>query len=81
LGKRLMGEALLQARRIGIWLVQLTVFEYNNAAKVLYRKMGFRRAGVIPDKVVRDGRRLGEVIMYACLGGSDKSNSRRQQKS
>lgn len=81
LGERLMSEALLQARQIGVWLVQLTLFENNAAAAGLYRKVGFRKAGVIPDKIVRNGRHLDEVIMYADLRATDKSSSRRRRKS
>ncbi len=73
IGEIIMGEALGEARRIGIWLVQLTVFSKNRPAIGLYRKMGFRRAGIIPNKMMRDGRPLDEMIMYADLRGSDKS--------
>lgn len=65
LGEKLMGEVLCQAGQMGIWLVQLTVFANNPVAIGLYSKMGFRKAGVIPNKVVRDGKQLNEVIMYA----------------
>ena len=75
LGETLMREALLQARQLGIWLVQLTLFENNSVAAGLYRKMGFRKGGVIPDKMVRDRRHLDEVIMYIDLRRTDKSTS------
>ena len=81
LGEALMSRALLQARRMGISLVQLTVFANNTAAAGLYIKMGFRKAGTIPGKMVRDGKQLDEVIMYADLGRTDKSISRRRRKS
>ncbi len=73
IGGMLVREALEEAQRMGIWLVQLTVFSKNRRAVGLYRKMGFRRAGIIPNKMMRDGRLLDEMIMYADLRGSDKS--------
>jgi len=81
LGEELMREALLHARRIGISLVQLTVFGNNSVATGLYAKIGFRRAGAIPGKIVRDGRQLDEVIMYADLRAIDKSSSQPRRKS
>ena len=81
LGEELMREALLQARKMGMWLIQLTVFANNFTAAGLYRKMGFRKAGVVPNKMLRDGRYLDEVIMYADLRTIDKSTSRRRRKS
>ncbi len=81
LGERLLGEALGEARRAGIWLVQLTVFSGNLRAIGLYEKMGFRQAGLIPNKMLRDGRHLDEVIMYADLRGTDKSTQTSRRKS
>jgi len=81
LGEKLMSEALLRAWRRGIRLVQLTVFSNNSVARALYGKMGFREVGVIPGKVVRDGKPLDEVIMYAEFRRTDKSTPRPRQKS
>ena len=80
LGEKLMGEALFQARQVGIWLVQLTVFANNSVAAGLYRKMGFKKAGRIPDKMLRDRRHIDEVIMYVDLRRSDKSVSQRRKE-
>ncbi len=67
IGERMMGEALREARRVGIWLVELTVFAANARAIHLYEKLGFSRVGVVPGKMLRDGRHLDEVVMYADL--------------
>lgn len=75
IGERLMAEVLGEAARIGVWLVELRVFSINGPAIHLYEKMGFRRVGVVPNKMLRDGRGLDEVVMYADLRGSDKSTS------
>lgn len=75
IGERLMIEVLRQALRKGIWLVELTVFATNEKAIHLYEKGGFRKVGVVPNKFLRDGRHVDEVVMYADLRGSDKSDS------
>lgn len=75
IGERLMTEVLRQALRKGIWLVELTVFAINEKAIHLYEKVGFRKVGVVPNKFLRDGRHLDEVVMYSDLRGSDKSDS------
>ena len=67
IGERLTTEVLRESKALGIWLVELTVFGTNNRAVHLYEKMGFRRVGVIPDKIVRGERRFDEIVMYADL--------------
>ena len=81
LREKLMSEALLRARGIGISLVQLAVFGNNSVTTGLYARMGFRRSGAIPGKTVRDGRQLDEVTMYADLRAIDKSSSQPRRKS
>ncbi|HYA56818.1 MAG TPA: GNAT family N-acetyltransferase [Nitrososphaerales archaeon] len=72
IGSRLTAEVLEQTLRVGVWLVELEVMGINEAAIGLYEKMGFRRAGVIPNKILRKGRHIDIVVMYADLRGSDK---------
>ena len=67
IGEKLMSEVLRESRALGIWLVELTVFATNSRAVHLYEKMGFRRVGVIPGKILRDGRSFGEIVMYTDL--------------
>jgi ribosomal protein S18 acetylase RimI-like enzyme len=67
IGEKLTEEVLRESGRIGVWLVELTVFAINVSARRLYEKMGFVRVGVVPDKVVRGDRHFDEVIMYADL--------------
>ena len=81
IGERMMAEALREARALGIWLVELTVFASNLPAIQLYKKMGFRRAGFVPGKIIRGDRHYDEVMMYADLRGSDKSTKNRRRKS
>jgi len=67
LGEMLMLEVLREAKRIGIWLVELEVMAINKRAIRLYEKLGFRKVGIVPNKIQRDGRRLDMVAMYADL--------------
>ncbi len=66
-GEALMRAALSEARRMGMWLVELTVLAINPGAIHLYEKLGFVRVGDVPGKVLRDGRHIDEVVMYADL--------------
>ncbi len=67
IGERLMSAVLHESAKRGIWLVELTVFATNARAVHLYEKLGFRRVGVVPEKVVRGDRHFDEVVMYADL--------------
>jgi len=67
IGRRLTEEVLREAYRVGVWLVELEVMGINEAAIGLYEKVGFRRAGVIPNKILRKGRHIDIVVMYADL--------------
>jgi len=81
LGGRMIAEALRAARRMGVWLVELTVFATNATAMHLYERMGFVKVGVVPNKILRDGRHYDEVVMYTDLRGSDKSLLGRRRES
>jgi ribosomal protein S18 acetylase RimI-like enzyme len=67
LGEKLMLEILREARRIGIWLVELEVMAINKRVIHLYERIGFRKVGIVPNKIQRDGRHLDIVTMYADL--------------
>ena len=76
LGEAMIGAALRQAQRVGIWLVELEVFSNNARARGLYRKIGFRKVGTVPNKILRRGRHIDEDRMYIDLRGTDKSTGR-----
>ena len=80
-GEMLISEALRAAKRIGVWLVELTAFTNNSAAVRLYEKMGFLKVGVIPNKILRAGRHYDEMVMFVDLRGSDKSTPEGRGKS
>lgn len=67
LGEKMVRTALGQASELGIWAIELEVFATNASAKRLYEKLGFKTVGIIPKKVLRDGRFIDIVRMYIHL--------------
>ena len=67
IGTELMNVLIDEARRMGLTLVTLGCFENNSAACHLYEKMGFARAGVIPNAIKWKGGFVGEVKFYRSL--------------
>ena len=67
LGQAMVSVALEEARRLGVWLVELAVFVTNARARHVYEKHGFKTVGFVPYKILRDGRFTGEVNMYVDL--------------
>lgn len=79
-GKRLMEGVLHGCSVGGIWLVELEVMANNFRALGLYESLGFRRVGVVPGKVLRDGKLTDIVTMYTDLRGTDKSPAGRRRR-
>ena len=67
IGQMMVKTALGEAFRSGVWLVELQVFAINEVAIHVYEKLGFRRVGVVPGKMLRNGRLLDEIRMYVDL--------------
>jgi RimJ/RimL family protein N-acetyltransferase len=67
LGEKMIRTALGQASKLGIWAIELEVFGTNAPAKHLYEKLGFKTVGIIPKKVLRDGRFTDMIQMYIHL--------------
>ncbi|MGD1054579.1 MAG: GNAT family protein [Nitrososphaerales archaeon] len=67
LGEEMVRTALEQARKLGIWMVELEVFATNAPARRIYEKLGFKTVGIIPKKVLRDGQFMDIVRMYVHL--------------
>ena len=64
LGRRLMEAAVCSARGLGFERVELGVMEGNERACRLYRSMGFRECGRMPDAFrFRDGSSQDEILM------------------
>lgn len=66
IGQILMEQVLEQAKKNipQLKIVTLEVFENNDIAVTLYKKMGFNKFGNLPRGVKHKGRYVGHVYMY-----------------
>lgn len=67
-GAALVAAVLAEARRLGLWQIELYAAEENTAALTLYRQMGFETVGRLPAGYIHEGREIDEVIMLHRLG-------------
>lgn len=65
LGERLMKVVVDESYdRMGYSILKLRVYGSNTPAVNLYKKLGFKEAGRIPDGLEKDGEFFDEVVMY-----------------
>lgn len=69
IGTELMNEAENQARRLGLEILNLEVFETNERAKHVYGKVGYREVGAWPKAIKRGGVYIDAVLMSKELLG------------
>lgn len=67
LGKFLMEFIFDKAREAGIRTVDLRVFSDNLPARNLYKKMGMKEYGALPDGLYRQGKFSDSILMYKQL--------------
>ncbi len=67
IGTVLLKTLLDEARTMGLTLVTLNCFENNTRACHVYEKLGFQRAGVIPNAIKWKDGYVGEVKFYLPL--------------
>lgn len=68
LGTILMKKALEKAKEVGLEQVELGVYDGNEKAISLYRKLGFKECGRIPNAFrYKDGTYRDEIIMVLFL--------------
>lgn len=70
--RRGIGRALFQAaeewaKDAGLWRLELSVMRHNEAARALYRAVGFEEEGVRRAALYWDGRVVDEVMMAKLL--------------
>lgn len=63
IGSEMMKTLVDQARKLGLKMLGLNVFESNERAYHVYEKIGFAQTGVIPKKIYKDGKYINEIIM------------------
>jgi len=67
IGEELMKRAEKEAEKIEVKILELTVFEENEPALNLYKKMGLEKFGQLPKSIEFRGKMLDEVFMYKRL--------------
>jgi RimJ/RimL family protein N-acetyltransferase len=63
IGTRLATRTIVEANRVGINRIELTVFTSNTDAIRLYRKLGFKSEGRHPKAALIDGRYISTMTM------------------
>jgi RimJ/RimL family protein N-acetyltransferase len=63
IGKKLLAEAVVWARSVGIEKLELHVFPWNESALRLYESFGFEREGYRKRHYVRDDEIVDAVLM------------------
>jgi ribosomal protein S18 acetylase RimI-like enzyme len=67
IGEELMKQVETEAKKIGLKLIDLIVFGGNDPASRLYKKLGYKEFGRLPNSVEFRGQMLDEVHMYKRL--------------
>ncbi|MGC8573836.1 MAG: GNAT family N-acetyltransferase [Caldisphaera sp.] len=63
MGELIMQQALKYARKEGIKSVKFSVFANNDRAIHLYKKLGFKKAGLLKGTLKDKGRYFDEITM------------------
>jgi len=67
IGTELLRYLINQAKKLGLKLLLLSCFENNPRALHVYEKLGFQKAGIIPQAIEYKGKYCGEVKLYLQL--------------
>ena len=68
IGELMMQQALKYANKEGIKIVKLSVFANNDRAIHLYKKLGFKKVGLLKGALKDKGRYFDEIIMVKYMG-------------
>ncbi|HEV2121089.1 MAG TPA: GNAT family protein [Candidatus Bathyarchaeia archaeon] len=63
IGHRILETLVQESRKIGLKTLDAEFLAENKMARRAYEKAGFKQAGMIPDKVFRDGKYFDGLIM------------------
>jgi RimJ/RimL family protein N-acetyltransferase len=63
LGLEMMRILVKESRKAGLKTIELEVFANNPRAIHVYEKTGFKEAGRIPKKMLRNGKFLDSIVM------------------
>ena len=63
IGAQIIQALVEESKKVGLRILVLEVFDSNDMAKHLYRKMGFKEAGRIPKGVYKNGKYVDLIHM------------------
>src|SRR5713101_1941714 len=63
IGGRIIQTILTESRRLGLKSIDVEFLAVNKAAERAYKRAGFKRAGIIPSKIFRNGEYFDAMIM------------------
>ncbi len=67
IGTEMLKQLIAQARKRGLKILTLGVFETNKRAKHVYEKLGFRECGQIPGEIFKNGQYIDHITMVKIL--------------
>ncbi len=67
IGTEMMKAVFEEAKKIGVEIVRLEVFENNNYAIKTYEDIGFKTFGKLPRGIYKNGKYTDEIYMYKNL--------------
>jgi len=67
IGTKLLEILIAEAKKAGHKVLVLTLFEINKRAHAVYKKLGFKDVGVIPEAYSYKGKYEDEIVMYKKL--------------
>jgi len=63
IGTKIMQTLIEESKKAGLKILVLDVFDINQTAKTLYKKMGFKEAGKIPKGIYKKGKYIDLIRM------------------
>ncbi len=63
IGTKLMQTLIKESKKAGLKILELDVFDVNEPAQALYKKMGFKEVGRTPKGVYKQGKYIDELHM------------------
>ena len=63
IGSRIIQTLVAESRRLGLKSIDVEFLAINKSAERVYKRAGFKKAGIIPSKIFRNGEYFDAVIM------------------
>ena len=63
IGRRIIQTLVAESRRLGLKSIDVEFLAINKSAERAYKRAGFKKAGIIPSKIFRNGEYFDAMIM------------------